>query len=81
MNDPRARQDEPDLASGAIVGAFVFPHFWEDALRANSKLAHLIDCGVNAIMMESDSYELPVFRAYRRADQGRITSWREMSLA
>jgi hypothetical protein len=41
----------------AIVGAFVFPDFWENSDRANSNLARLKDCGVNAIMTESDRYE------------------------
>jgi hypothetical protein len=55
------------LASGRIVGAFVFPDFWEDAPAVNSKLAHLRGCGVNAIMTESDSYEFPVLEAAHKA--------------
>jgi hypothetical protein len=55
------------LPSNAIVGAFVFPDFWEDAFCANSKLAHLRDCGVNAIMTESDSYELAALDAAHNA--------------
>jgi Putative glycosyl hydrolase domain len=55
------------LALSRIVGAFVFPEFWEDAYRVNSKLAHLRDCGVNAIMTESESYELPILNAAHKA--------------
>ena len=46
------------LQSKSIVGAFVFPDFWGDAVRTNLNLTRLRDCGVNAIMTESDSYEL-----------------------
>lgn len=45
------------MLHSAIVGAFVFPDFWENSDRANSNLARLKDCGVNAIMTESDRYE------------------------
>ena len=45
------------MPSSSIVGAFVFPDFWENRGRANSSLVHLRDCGVNAIMTESDNYE------------------------
>ena len=55
------------MASSPIIGAFVFPDFWEDALRVNSELARLRDCGVNAIMTESDSYELPSLEAAHKA--------------
>ena len=48
----------PRLQSKSIVGAFVFSEFWGDRSCANSNLARLRDCGVNAIMTESDSYEL-----------------------
>ena len=50
-----------------IVGAFVFPDFWADPSRANSGLARLRDCGVNAIMTESDSYELSALNATHAA--------------
>ena len=50
-----------------IVGAFVFPDFWENSLRAKSNLARLRDCGVNAIMTESDSYELSALDATHKA--------------
>ena len=43
------------LPSRPIVGAFVFPTFWGNSRRVNSNLAHIRDCGVNAIMTESDS--------------------------
>jgi hypothetical protein len=52
---------------GPVVGAFVFPDFWEDSRRANSNLAHLRDCGVNAIMTESDSYALSTLDATHKA--------------
>lgn len=55
------------MASSPIVGAFVFPDFWEDAFRADFKLAHLRDCGVNTIMTESDSYEPPILDAAHKA--------------
>ena len=45
------------MPSSPIVGAFVFPDFWENRRRANSNLARLRDCGVNAIMTENDRYE------------------------
>lgn len=53
--------------SRQIVGAFVFPEFWTDLARANSRLARLRDCGVNAIMTESDSYELSTVDATHKA--------------
>ena len=55
------------LPSRPIVGAFVFPDFWENSLRAKSNLARLRDCGVNAIMTESDSYELSALDATHKA--------------
>jgi hypothetical protein len=55
------------VPSSPIVGAFVFPDFWEDAYRVNSKLARLRDCGVNAIMTESDSYDVPILDAAHKA--------------
>jgi hypothetical protein len=55
------------LPSSPIVGAFVFPNFWENSRRANSNLAHLRDCGVNAIMTESDTYELSTLDATHEA--------------
>jgi hypothetical protein len=55
------------LPSQPIVGAFVFPDFWENSGRANSNLAHLRDCGVNAIMTESDSYEHSMLDATHKA--------------
>jgi hypothetical protein len=55
------------LPSSPIVGAFVFPDFWENPSRANSNLAHLRACGVNAILTESDSYELPALDAVHKA--------------
>ena len=45
------------MRSKSIVGAFVFSEFWGERSRANSNLARLRDCGVNAIMTESDRYE------------------------
>lgn len=53
--------------SEQIVGAFVFPDFWADLSRASSRLARLKDCGVNAIMTESDQYELPALHATHKA--------------
>ena len=55
------------MRSSPIVGTFVFPDFWENLLRAKSKLAHLRACGVNAIMTESDSYELQALDAVHKA--------------
>ena len=55
------------MPSDPIVGAFVFPDFWENAGRANANLAHLRDCGVNALMTESDSYELSAVEATHKA--------------
>jgi hypothetical protein len=55
------------LTSNPIVGAFVFPDFWDSSHRANSNLAHIRDCGVNAIMTESDSYELRTVDAVHKA--------------
>jgi hypothetical protein len=55
------------LRSRPIVGAFVFPDFWENSRRANSNLARLKDCGVNAIMTESDSYEFSVLETTHKA--------------
>ena len=55
------------MSSNPIVGAFVFPDFWDDAFGVNSKLARLRDCGVNAIMTESDSYELSALAATHNA--------------
>jgi hypothetical protein len=55
------------LQSKPIVGAFVFPDFWGDASRAKSNLTRLKDHGVNAIMTESDSYELSMVDATHNA--------------
>ncbi len=55
------------MQSKLIIGAFVFPDFWGDRSRAISNLARLRDCGVNAIMTESDSYELSVVDATHNA--------------
>jgi hypothetical protein len=55
------------LHSKSIVGAFVFPDFWRDAVGANLNLTRLRDRGVNAIMTESDSYELSVVDATHNA--------------
>ena len=50
----------------SLVGAFVFPGFWEDSGRVDSSLARLKDCGVNAIMTESDSYAPSMLEATHR---------------
>ena len=55
------------MPSSPIIGAFVFPNFWENSFRVNSNLADLRDCGVNAIMTESDSYELSAVDATHKA--------------
>ena len=46
------------MPSEWIVGAFVFPEFWTDFARAKETLASLRKRGVNAIMTESDAYDL-----------------------
>ena len=58
------------MSSSPIVGAFVFPDFWKNRARANSNLARLRDCGVNAIMTESYRYE---FFHVGRDPQGRTS--------
>ena len=55
------------MQSKSIVGAFVFPDFWRDAFGANLNLTRLRDCGVNAIMTESDRYELSAVDATHNA--------------
>jgi hypothetical protein len=50
-----------------IVGAFIFPEFWENRSRANSSLTALRNAGVNAIMTESDSYDVATIEATHRA--------------
>ena len=55
------------MASNPIVGAFVFPNFWENLDRVKYGFARLRDCGVNAIMTESDSYELSALDAAHNA--------------
>ena len=55
------------MASERIVGAFVFPDFWSDPARAKETLASLRECGVNAIMTESDAYELAAIDATHKA--------------
>ena len=55
------------MESTLIVGAFVFPDFWENSSRATSNLGRLRDCGVNAIMTESDRYDLSMLDATHKA--------------
>jgi hypothetical protein len=55
------------VPSSPIIGAFVFPSFWENSCPAISNLARLRDCGVNAIMTESDRYELSALDATHKA--------------
>ena len=50
-------------ASSRIVGAFVFPEFWENSSACRSNLAALRDVGVNAIMTESDRYDFSAIEA------------------
>lgn len=50
-------------ASSRIVGAFVFPEFWENSSDVPSNLAALRDVGVNAIMTESDRYDFSTLEA------------------
>ena len=45
------------MSSERIVGAFVFPEFWSNLAEAKEILASLRECGVNAIMTESDAYD------------------------
>jgi hypothetical protein len=51
------------LAPRRIVGAFVFPEFWENSSDVRSNLAALKDVGVNAIMTESDRYDFSAIEA------------------
>ena len=44
-------------ASSRVVGAFVFPEFWENSSRVPSNLRALRDVGVNSIITESDRYK------------------------
>jgi hypothetical protein len=50
-------------ASSRVVGAFVFPEFWENPSRVPSNLQALRDVGVNSIMTESDGYNLYAIEA------------------
>ena len=50
-------------ASSRIVGAFVFPEFWENSSRVPSNLRALRDVGVNSIMTESDRYDFSAIEA------------------
>jgi hypothetical protein len=50
-------------AASRIVGAFVFPEFWENSSDVPSNLAALRDVGVNAIMTESDRYDFSTLEA------------------
>jgi hypothetical protein len=50
-------------ASSRIVGAFVFPEFWENSSDVPSNLAALRDVGVNSIMTESDGYNFYAIEA------------------
>ena len=45
------------MSLGRIVGAFVFPEFWDHQTRAEAAIAKMRGYGVNAIMTESDNYE------------------------
>jgi hypothetical protein len=49
--------------SSRIVGAFVFPEFWENSSCVPSSLVTLRDFGVNAIMTETDSYDFSAIEA------------------
>jgi hypothetical protein len=49
-----------------IVGAFVFPEFWENSSRVSSNLRTLRDLGVNAIMTESERYDFSVIETSHR---------------
>jgi hypothetical protein len=46
------------LRSERIVGAFVFPEFWSNFADAKEALISLRECGVTAIMTESDAYDV-----------------------
>jgi hypothetical protein len=45
------------LATERIVGAFVFPEVWANPSRFKTTLGALRECGVNAILTESDAYD------------------------
>jgi hypothetical protein len=50
-------------ASSRIVGAFVFPEFWENSSHVPSNLRALRNLGVNSIMTESDKYDFSAIEA------------------
>jgi hypothetical protein len=54
-------------ASSRIVGAFVFPEFWESSSRLRSNLHALRDVGVNSIMTENDRYDFSAIEATRNS--------------
>jgi hypothetical protein len=54
-------------ASSRIVGAFVFPEFWENSSRLRSNLDALRDVGVNSIMTENDRYDFSAIEATRNS--------------
>jgi hypothetical protein len=54
-------------ASSRIVGAFVFPEFWENSSRLRSNLHALRDVGVNSIMTENDRYDFSAIEATRNS--------------
>jgi hypothetical protein len=54
-------------ASSRIVGAFVFPEFWDNPSRLRSKLHALKDVGVNSIMTENDRYDFSAIEATRNS--------------
>ncbi len=45
------------MPSERIVGAFVLPDFWSNSAHAKQMLASFRECGITAIMTESDAYD------------------------
>jgi hypothetical protein len=58
------------LTSERIVGAFVFPDFWSDSAQARQTLDSLRQCGLTAIMTESDAYDPAAIDATHAAGLG-----------
>ena len=49
-----------------FVGAFVFPDVWADLARFRSLLAVFRECGINAILTESETYDAAAIDAVHK---------------